>query len=71
MVVTAILCDSVIITTILFELAVVVHAVHVVLTVQVEHLTGQAKHAAAATVGSKKPAAHLYIIIFKINTHNL
>ena len=28
------------------------HAVHVVPTVQVEHLTGQAEHAAAATVGS-------------------
>ena len=35
---------------ILFEL--VAHAVHVVLTVQVEHLTGQAEHAAAPTVGS-------------------
>ena len=48
-----------------------VHAVHTVALEQVEHLTGQAEHAAAATVGSKKPAAHLYIIIFKINTHNL
>ena len=59
--VTAILCES----------AVEVHAVHTVALEQVEHLTGQAEHAAAATVGSKKPAAHLYIIIFKINTHNL
>ena len=57
------------VTAILFEL--VAHAVHTVALEQVEHLTGQAEHAAAATVGSKKPAAHLYIIIFKINTHNL
>ena len=55
--------------TILFEL--VAHVVHTISLEQVEHLTGQAEHAAAATVGSKKPAAHLYIIIFKINTHNL
>ena len=37
---------------ILFELSVVVHAVHVVLTLQVEHLTGQAEHAAARGVAS-------------------
>ena len=28
-------------------------------------------HTATAGTDSSKPAAHLYIIIFKINTHNL
>ena len=45
------------------------HAVHTVASAQVEHLLLQAIHAATGGFYSPKPSAHLYKIIFKINTH--